>query len=167
MQPVAAAPRGCWEPPGCIADRVENNNAYSPPKADLGNASPGQHVTSDPDLASRWARLGAYIVDVILIALLYAVAFYGTDYWDRVMQQTISFAEQMLSVLFGCVVYLLINGYLLHKRGQSIGKWVLGVKIVTAGDNAILPLWEVFFAALCFEGICSNNTDCWPIPGFY
>jgi len=41
--------------------------------------------------------------------------------------------------------YLVLNGYLLHKRGQTIGKWALGIKIVSLHNEKILPLWKVFF----------------------
>ncbi len=125
---------------------MDENNIYSPPEADLGHPQEDPPAIANSNLASRWARLGAFLLDAVLLAALYVVVFYGTEYWDRALQQNISTQEQILSVLFGFAVYLLLNGYLLHKRGQTIGKWVLGIKIVGVANSEILPLWKVFFA---------------------
>jgi len=124
---------------------MEENNIYLPPEADLGNPAEDPPAITNSNLASRWARLGASLIDVILLLALYVVVFYGTEYWEKTFQQNVSIREQMLSVLFGFAIYLLFHGYLLHKRGQTIGKWMLGIKIVSVANNEILPLWKVFF----------------------
>jgi uncharacterized RDD family membrane protein YckC len=46
--------------------------------------------------------------------------------------------------VFGVAAYLLFHGYLLHKGGQTIGKRLVGTRIVSVEDNRILPLWKVF-----------------------
>ncbi len=128
---------------------MENESIYSPPKSDLDvttaqNSNEGIEYT-DISLASRWARFGAAFIDVILMVAPYAVIIYGTDYWDRAMKQQVTLQEQALSVLLGFAIYLILNGYLLHKRGQTIGKWALGIKIVSVTNNEIIPLSKVFF----------------------
>lgn len=128
---------------------MENENIYSPPKSDLGGTtaqnSIEQNESIDARLASRWARLGAALIDVVVMAAPYAVAIYGTDYWERAMKHQVTLQEQALSVLLGLAIYLAMNGYLLHKRGQTIGKWAMGIKIVSVVNNEIIPLWKVFF----------------------
>jgi len=126
-----------------------NENIYFTPKSDLDSTTAPntneQIEYIDTSLASRWARLGAALIDVTLMVTPYAVFIYGTEYWERAMQQQVTLQEQALSVLLGFALYLVMNGYLLHKRGQTIGKWALGIKIVSVAKNEILPLWKVFF----------------------
>jgi len=128
---------------------MENENIYSPPKSKLdGTATQNNNKKIeyiDISLASRWARLGAALIDVIVMVAPYAVIIYGTDYWERAMRQQVSLQEQALSVILGFAIYLVMNGYLLHRRGQTIGKWALGIKIVSIENNEILPLSKVFF----------------------
>ena len=40
---------------------------------------------------------------------------------------------------------MLLNGYLLSTRGQTIGKLVVGTKIVDADTEQLVPLWPLFF----------------------
>jgi len=132
-----------------MRESMESESIYSPPKSDLnGNATQNDSEKTeyiDINLASRWARLGASLIDVIVMVAPYFVFIYGTDYWERAMKQQVTIQEQALSVLLGFAIYLVMNGYLLHKRGQTIGKWALGIKIVSVKNNKILPLWKVFF----------------------
>ena len=121
-------------------------NIYSPPNSDLkSDAETLKSSDIDEDLASRWARLGAYIVDSIILILPYVAIYSLTDYWDEATIKDISISEQLLYVLMGLAQYLIVNGYLLHGRGQTVGKWVLGIKIVSFETDKILPLWKVFF----------------------
>ena len=124
---------------------MTDDNIFSPPTADLGSPAEPQDATIYENLASRWARLGASLIDSIILVVPIIAIVYGTDYWERVMNQNISLIEQMLPVLMGFLEYLVLNGYLLHKRGQTIGKWALGIKIVSLHNEKILPLWKVFF----------------------
>jgi len=41
-------------------------------------------------------------------------------------------------------VFLLLNGYLLAKYGQTVGKKLVGTRIVSHVDERILPLGRVF-----------------------
>ena len=120
-------------------------NIYSPPDADL--SGPSEELNSaeiDKHLASRWARLGAYLIDTIILILPYVAVFILTDFWEGTLNEGISVTEQIAYFFVGLAQYLLVNGYLLHRRGQTIGKWVLGIKIVSVKSNKILPLWKVF-----------------------
>lgn len=37
-----------------------------------------------------------------------------------------------------------MNGYLLARRGQTIGKFTLGIRIVSHENNQLLALWKIF-----------------------
>jgi uncharacterized RDD family membrane protein YckC len=40
-------------------------------------------------------------------------------------------------------VYVVVNGYFLATRGQTVGKMMVGIRIVSADTGEILPLWRV------------------------
>lgn len=125
---------------------MNDKNIYSPPDADPGSPVKTGEAVSDINLASRRARLWASVIDVTLIVMFFAVVFYGTTYWNMAINQDLSLNEQLLSLFLGFAVYPGFNGYLLHKRGQTVGKWVLGIKIVSIESSGVLRLWKVFFA---------------------
>ena len=70
---------------------------------------------------------------------------YFTGYWDRAMAGEESVLDIILLGVLGLVIYLVLNGYLLAKHGQTIGKRVVGTRIVSIDTNEILALWRVFF----------------------
>ncbi|MCP4599146.1 MAG: zinc-ribbon domain-containing protein [Proteobacteria bacterium] len=83
------------------------------------------------DLASRWARLGAALIDVIImmaISVPVGVVVGVIDFSD--MEASQSIGNQVLSSLISVALYLAINGYFLAKNGQTVGKLALSIKIV-------------------------------------
>ncbi len=88
------------------------------------------------NLASRWKRLAGALIDglilmVIIVPIMLAIG---------VLQQAFSGQEMTIgqqAVLFvvGWVVFLMLNGYLLFKKGQTIGKVVVKTRIVDLNGN--------------------------------
>jgi uncharacterized RDD family membrane protein YckC len=124
---------------------MEDSNIYSPPNSDLTNTETWLEELSSYELASRWARLGAAILDAIVLTALAFTIVYLSGYWSVMISNALTIYEQIAWSLVGLATYLLVNGYLLHRYGQTVGKWVLGIKIVSAKDGKILPLWKIFF----------------------
>ena len=109
------------------------------------------------ELASPWARLGARLLDAVVLAvgivLLWVVVFVaGNAYGD--LSTTTATAESTLSPLFvvllvgllcvtlaGTAVYEI--GLIAH-RGQTIGKMAAGIKVVRT-DNGLTPGWGKSF----------------------
>ncbi len=92
------------------------------------------------ELASRLLRLGAALIDgCIGIAISLPVMIF-TGYVERAMRQQVGAVEIVLYSLGGLGAYLLLHGYLLATQGQSIGKMVLGIRIVDYNTGQILPL---------------------------
>src|SRR5262249_34329260 len=89
-----------------------------------------QGAASQRPLASRLARLGATIVDVIIALAIGLPIGFATGYLQRAMEQTASIAEMMVHGAGGLIVFLLLHGYFLATRGQTIGKMAVGVRIV-------------------------------------
>lgn len=46
-------------------------------------------------------------------------------------------------VLLGIAGYLVVNGWLLYARGQTLGKLIAKIQIVDAGSGEIAPLWKL------------------------
>ncbi len=117
---------------------MDEDNVYSPPTSNL-------EIPEADNLASRWARLGGSIVDTIVIMTISGPVMYFTGFWERAMSGNVPISDTITYGLFGLVVYLAFNGYLLSKHGQTIGKRVAGTRIVSIETNEIIPLWKVFF----------------------
>lgn len=104
---------------------------YAPPAAELDI-----HSEQD-DLAGRGARLAAAIVDTIIAMLVIVPLMYAFGAFDTMA--TMSFTVTLLLNVVTLVIFTLVHGYLLKTRGQTIGKSLLGIKIV-ALDGHLLDL---------------------------
>ena len=60
---------------------------------------------------------------------------HAEDYQDQ------SFVWQIF--LLAVLSYLILNGYLLLKRGQTVGKWALKVAIVSSKTGDKAPFWKL------------------------
>jgi uncharacterized RDD family membrane protein YckC len=131
-------------------DDTAQPNRFAPPEAAVTDIA-----TDGPELASRWGRLGAGLIDgivALVISLAVMLPMYGTGYF-RMM------ATSKMSVLPGLALYVLLfyalEGWFLHQRSQSIGKIVVGLRIVRPdGGHATvgrtLGLRYLVFGALGF-----------------
>ena len=101
-------------------------------------------VEESPDagLAGRGARLGAYLIDWILVSVITGVIGYMTGLLERLMNQDTT--ATLLLAAIGVVVYGVINGRLLATRGQTVGKKLVGVRIVDAPTRQIVGVWKSF-----------------------
>lgn len=109
-------------------------NPYSAPNADLTE----QRTSDETQLAGRWLRLIAAILDALIMSLFTvvpAILYFGgwAGYAEKAVSSPMLF--KLLGVVIGIPVYLLINGRLLAKDGQSIGKKVMGIKIVRSDGS--------------------------------
>lgn len=96
----------------------------------------------DAGLAGRGARLGAYLIDWILVSVITGVIGYMTGLLERLMNQDTT--ATLLLAAIGVVVYGVINGRLLATRGQTVGKKLVGVRIVDAPTRQIVAVWKSF-----------------------
>ena len=117
-------------------------------------------IIAEKDLAGRGARLGAALVDALIvgaIAIPIGLVFLGDDFMaDNMAKDTV-----LIYTFVWLAVYGLLNGHFLAKHGQTIGKRVVGVRIICGGDRivfarentqalpsvqtgAIPPLWKSF-----------------------
>ena len=110
-------------------------------------------MTNELKLAGRMRRLLATLIDAMLVPALTLLLVmisgvvedaedYSGDGWQLRMALSV-FALAVLS-------YLLLNGYGLWRRGQTLGKQMFGIAIVPAlknasghYDQAAAPFWKL------------------------
>jgi uncharacterized RDD family membrane protein YckC len=108
----------------------QNSNPYASP-----NASVLEIPSGEPELASFGLRfLGSLIDGFIMLAIVVPLIF-ATGYISNIMAGIQpGVLDTLKMAVMGFVVFLLIQGYFLNATGQTIGKKILGTKIVTM-DN--------------------------------
>ncbi|MEN1682162.1 MAG: RDD family protein [Planctomycetota bacterium] len=125
---------------------MSSENPFASPQADgsvpLVGSTPGT-----AELASRLSRLGASILDgIVMVVLMLPVQYFlFGDMWAAmfsadgmtVEQQQLAIEQAqpgltitLIATAIGVLGYLAVNGYWLAKDGQSIGKKAAGIKIV-------------------------------------
>jgi uncharacterized RDD family membrane protein YckC len=99
-------------------------------------------VTDAMPAAGRGRRLLATLIDMVLVpiptlvlVMIFGVVEHAEDYR--------SMAWVGWTALLAVVSYLALNGYLLWRRGQTIGKALLGIRIVAAAGGSKVPLWKL------------------------
>ncbi|MGA9117467.1 MAG: RDD family protein [Bacteroidota bacterium] len=87
--------------------------------------------TPAPVLAGRWKRLGGALIDALIsIVIIFPLMAVTGALPDIFSGHGLSFAQQMVWFVVGWAVFLAVNGYLLFKRGQTVGKVAVHTKIV-------------------------------------
>ncbi|ERB66293.1 RDD family protein [Vibrio coralliilyticus OCN008] len=105
-------------------------------------------LNSEVVLASRWSRFWAGFCDslimMVFIALpmIYFAGFIDSDIAYEA--EGTSFVPTFFLLIYSLLIFLLLNGYLLHKKGQTIGKNVFDIAIVDT-QGSPLGLKRIFF----------------------
>ncbi len=116
-----------------------DNNRFAPPKAHVEDVATGSQ-----ELAGRGARLGAALIDT---AIQLGV-FYGLAYTVFTSLRPENVATRGLvgtiAINFGLGILLFaaIHGYLLATQGQTVGKKLVGLRIVGI-DGERLPFGKL------------------------
>jgi uncharacterized RDD family membrane protein YckC len=109
---------------------------YAPPASEVADVS----ASGESQLAGRGARLAGAIIDgVILLGLWWVVG--KVTPWNIFSPKM---AEAGMVALFGMqllglLLFAIVNGYLLMTRGQTVGKMLLGMRIVRPDGSAASP----------------------------
>lgn len=114
-----------------------NKDIYAPPKSEL-DATPLQGQAEQIELAKRSSRFFAAMIDS-LIGVAFAIPFIlfaGPSLGYHFGQhQYPSDLYMVVSAFYGIIIFALVHGYLLHQHGQTIGKKLLGIRIVSKTDH--------------------------------
>ncbi len=125
-------------------------NPYAPPTATVADV--GDHAGTERRLAERGTRLGASLIDTLVMLLLFAPAMFAgmasgglggsadaTPPAMLVWAEAHPLLSQIIWGIAGLLVFFAVNGYWLHTRGQSVGKRLLKIRIVRSnGERATL-----------------------------
>ena len=117
-------------------------NPYSVSPADIDNRlyESGQ----EDQLAGRFTRFAAVLADGFFLGIITVPVQIATGYVARSAKGQTSWLESLAMSLFGLGAFLLLNGYLLAKRGQTIGKMLTKIQIVSAEDGGLLSFLRVY-----------------------
>ncbi|TDD84897.1 RDD family protein [Actinomadura darangshiensis] len=113
------------------------------------------------ELASRWARLGAAIVDLIIVGIVTGLISIPFVNWDRVfnpepgdsMYNGAQVGTNAISVVLAFLYYWLMHA----KWGQTLGKMLLRIRVVREDDGQAITTGQAvgrsaFYSVL--GGIC-------------
>ena len=114
-------------------------NPYEAPQAQLNAPA----TDSGDEFASRWKRLWGALLDTLIVSLVNVPLMIASGYMGKAMEQTVSVLEIALFGVAAYVIFMLINGYSLHARGQTLGKMIVGTQIASAETRDRLPLTRV------------------------
>ncbi|HWY72675.1 MAG TPA: RDD family protein [Burkholderiaceae bacterium] len=111
------------------------DSRYAPPSANVADIASQQGAL----LASRWRRLFAIWIDgfaLYALGVLLARAGLPTA-WSKVSPNVTNLFAFNPLALIDMVLFLLVNGYLLVDRGQTVGKAALGMRIVRPDGSKV------------------------------
>ena len=105
---------------------------FAPPQArveDVETAGEGLQ------LASRWSRLGAGLIDMVIgLALLWLAS--KLTPWNPWVVAGDSYWTPQWSSLGGLALFVAVHGWLLHTKGQTVGKALLRIRIARPDGSA-------------------------------
>ena len=99
---------------------------------------------STTELASRWKRLGGVLIDsfiAIIVTLPVVFSMVPLDQVARTGQMPLEL--HVFILLFNIALLLAIHGYLLTRYGQTVGKLLVGTRIVNYENGQLLPFGKV------------------------
>ncbi len=104
-----------------------------------------QSFSGEDRYASRWQRFAAAMIDSILgIGITFGITSFGMGKpLFSHPPPTFTLTEQIVLAVVGLAAYLALHGVLLHRRGQTIGKMMVGIRIVDQDSGRLVPLKRI------------------------
>jgi uncharacterized RDD family membrane protein YckC len=101
-------------------------------------------------LAGRGRRLVASLLDVVLVPVFAIFIMLASGVLEHAADWSTSAKPVLRMIALGVVSYLILNGWLLWKRGQTVGKAIMGIAIVSTKSGDRSPFWRLSIRALFF-----------------
>jgi uncharacterized RDD family membrane protein YckC len=103
------------------------SSPFAPPQAEVDDAP---RPEGELELAGRGMRLLAAIVDgLIVAALLWLLSRVSPWNFFATGPEALALGHRAVGALVGTLVFLAINGVLLFRSGQTVGKRITGMRI--------------------------------------
>ena len=112
---------------------------------------------TQPELASRWSRIGAALIDSIILSVIILPLVYFTGGFDGLSQDPPTQAPmtyQILMAILGFGLYCAVNWKFLSESGQTVGKKLLKIKVVYT-DSSKATVQDLVFKRYGFMLIIS------------
>ncbi|CAM3098801.1 RDD family protein [Vibrio rarus] len=103
-------------------------------------------------LASRWSRVGAAIIDSVVLGIVMLPLAYFTGGFDGLAESPPvepSFSYQLIMALLGFSLYCVVNWKLLGQSGQTVGKKAMKIKVVNL-DGSQAKVQDLVFKRYAF-----------------
>ncbi len=114
------------------------DNPYQPPVASLDATTDLQAGT----LATKWRRLFGAVIDTVCFLAIWIPVMMWLGYLSFDEETPTAAITLLIQWVIGFGIFLLLHGYLLYRSGQTIGKMLLRMRIVTVSGNppTFIPL---------------------------
>src|SRR3982751_3745744 len=113
---------------------ASDENRFAPPMAHVEDVA----QTGSGALAGRGRRLGATLIDGLIAGAAFGLIALVTPI--NVFNPTAGFSGiwglLLINVVLGFILFLVIHGYLIATRGQTVGKALLKIRIVRSDGSA-------------------------------
>lgn len=109
---------------------LQKNNPYA------ASAAVAQAPEADSGgLASRWQRFWAALIDGLILGGLIWGGLYGVKGLTPAAVALLGFGGKLAISIAGFVLFLAVNGYFLQREGQTVGKKLIGIRIVRSDGS--------------------------------
>lgn len=135
---------------------MSEQNPYEAPAADMSSPEGAS------ELAGRGIRLGAVIIDGLIVGGITFAIMMATGYMDRAMAGTQGVGELVFMAVLGLVIFIAVQGYFLAQSGQTVGKKILGIQIVDNDTEELVPVVKLIGMRYVILGVVGNI----PLVGF-
>ncbi|WP_158581498.1 RDD family protein [Actinomadura spongiicola] len=123
----------------------------------------GDYVDPAQGMASRWARLGAGLVDLVLLGIVSVLISIPFVDWNRVfdpepgesMYNGAQVGTNAISVVLAFLYFWLMHA----KRGQTLGKMLLRIRVVRAEDRGAITTGQAAGRS-AFYGVLGGVCGC-------
>ena len=105
-----------------------------------------------PNLAERWRRLVATLIDFALVPTVALGLMLVTGVLEHA-EAWVWPQPLVRGIGLGLAAYLILNAWPLVRAGQTVGKWALRVRIVAAGSDAIPAAWRLIARAFALPAV--------------
>jgi uncharacterized RDD family membrane protein YckC len=127
-------------------------NLYAPPEA---RVSDFRETSDSYEMAGRATRLGAAVLDMLIFGLVAVPVGIAAGFDPDAMADGSAYMGLAGLVTVGLLIVLVaITIVLVHRNGQSIGKWLVNIKVVRR-DGSRASLGRIFWLRNFVNGIPS------------
>lgn len=107
-------------------------------------------MSADLVLAGRGRRLVATLIDLVLVPAFAILLMLVTGVLEHAEDWSAAAMPVMRMLALAVASYLILNGWLLWSRGQTVGKAIMGIAIVSTRSGEKAAFWRLTLRALFF-----------------